>query len=123
MTRQFSRTRRIADQIQKELAQVIQQELKDPRVSWLTISAVEVSKDLAHATVYFTVLNDEPNLVEIQKVLGRVSGFLRHELGRRMRMRTIPELHFKYDDSLARGSKLSALIDAAVEADKKSADD
>lgn len=112
MAREFSRTRRVADQMQRELAQLIQQEVRDPRVGMTTVSAVEVSKDLSNAKVFVSVLGAEP--AEAIAVLKKVSGMLRHELGRRMLMRVVPELHFVHDTSAERGARLSALIDEAV---------
>jgi ribosome-binding factor A len=123
MSREFSRTRRVGEQIQKELAQIVQLEMKDPRLKWVTISNVDVSKDLAHATVYYTLLDPNSDRQAVEKVINRAHGFLRKELGRRMRLRIVPELHFKYDVTMEYGSKLSALIDAAVDADKKNDND
>lgn len=116
-----SRTRRVGEQIQRELALLIQQEVKDPRVKWVTVSAVKVTKDFSHANVFFTVLGDYNETVDkdVQAGLERASGFLRRELGRKIKLRITPELHFKYDDSTVRGTELSSLIDAAVAADKK----
>ena len=116
-----SRSRRVGEQIQRELAQLIQMEVKDPRVKWVTISAVKVSKDFSHALIYFTVLGDYNETVDKNVLAGleKASGFLRRELGRRIKLRIIPELHFKYDDSTVRGTHLSSLIDAAIAADKK----
>ncbi len=116
-----SRSRRVGEQIQRELAQLIQMEVKDPRVKWVTVSAVKVSKDFSHALIYFTVLGDYNETVDKNVLAGleKASGFLRRELGRRIKLRIIPELHFKYDDSTVRGTHLSSLIDAAIAADKK----
>jgi ribosome-binding factor A len=87
----------------------------------VTVSAVEVSRDLAHAKVYITVLDDQQHDVATSlEVLNRAGGFLRHELGRRMTLRTVPALHFVYDESMARGNALSRLIDEAVKSDKPS---
>jgi len=116
-----SRTRRVGEQIQRELAQLLQQEVKDPRVKWVTISAVKVSKDFSHATVYFTVLGHYEESVDNEILVGldRASGFLRRELGQRIKLRITPELHFKYDVSTIRGDRLASLIDAAIESDRK----
>ena len=121
MAKDFSRTRRIGEQMQRELAILIQQEIQDPRLGMVTVSAVEVSRDLAHAKVYITVLDDQQHDVATSlEVLNRAGGFLRHELGRRMTLRTLPALHFVYDESMARGNALSRLIDEAVKSDKPS---
>ena len=116
MPREFPRSRRVGEQIQRELAELIRDEVKDPRVGMVTVSAVEVTKDLAHAKVYITVLNGEP--AESVEGLTRAAGFLRRELGRRMTMRSVPLLHFQYDDSVSRGNELSALIDQAIASDR-----
>ena len=120
MAKDFSRTRRIGEQMQRELATLIQQEIQDPRLGMVTVSAVEVSRDLAHAKVFITVLDDQQqDIAASLEVLNRASGFLRHELGRRMTLRTVPALRFVYDASMARGNELSRLIDEAVKSDKQ----
>jgi ribosome-binding factor A len=118
--RDFPRTRRIADQIQRELADLIRLELKDPRVPDLvTITAVEVSADQSHAKVFFTLLGDERKIEEATVGLKSAAGFLRTQLGHRMKLRVIPQLDFKYDTSVERGVRLSHLIDEAVASDTK----
>ncbi len=120
MAKDFSRTRRIGEQMQRELAILIQQEIQDPRLGMVTVSAVEVSRDLAHAKVFITVLNDErQDIAASLEVLNRAAGFLRHALGQRMTLRTVPALRFVYDESMARGNALSRLIDEAVKTDKQ----
>lgn len=118
MPRDFSRTERVGDQIQRELADLIRLEVKDPRVGMVTLAGVEVSRDLSHAKVWFTVLGDERQVAETTEGLQRAAGFLRRELGRRMRLRVVPQLHFQYDDTQQRGARLSALIDKAVAEDR-----
>lgn len=120
MAKDFSRTRRIGEQMQRELATLIQQEIQDPRLGMVTVSAVEVSRDLAHAKVFITVLDDQQqDIAASLEVLNRAGGFLRHELGRRMTLRTVPALRFVYDESMVRGNELSRLIDEAVKSDKQ----
>jgi len=121
MEQESSRTRRVGEQIQRELAQLIQFEVKDPRVQWVTISSVKVTRDFSHATVYFTVLGKDADEVDasVEAGLFKAAGYLRKELGHRIKLRTIPQLHFKYDDSTERGNKLVHLIDQAVASDKK----
>ncbi len=116
-----SRSRRVGEQIQRELAELIQHEVKDPRVKWVTISAVRVTKDFSHATVFFTVLGNYEETVDEDVITGldKASGFLRRELAHRMKLRITPQLHFKYDASSIKGDKLAGLIDAAVASDKK----
>ena len=118
MPRDFSRTQRVADQIQRELAELLRTEVKDPRIGLITLTGVEVSPDYAHAKVFFTSLDAE-HLKAIETGLKRAAGFLRHELGQRIRLHTIPELHFVYDASVERGVRLSRLIDEALDADQK----
>ena len=124
MAREFGRPQRVAEQIQRELAILIQRDLKDPRVGMVTVSAVEVSRDLAYATIFVTFLgNDDPD--EIKSALAALqhaSGFLRSQLGRIIRMRLTPHLTFKYDESLVRGRELSSLIDEARARDSDSED-
>jgi ribosome-binding factor A len=124
MPKDYPRTRRIAEQIQRELAEVIRTGLKDPRVSgFITITDVEVSQDQSHAKVFFTILGDESKVDETTQGLKRAAGFLRTQLAQRMQLRTVPTLDFKYDASVERGMKLSRLIDEAVASDPKPKDE
>lgn len=116
--RGFSRSDRVVEQIRRELADLIRLELKDPRVKLVTLTAVEITPDYAHAKVFYTTLADGQQRVEIEHGLKRSAGFLRRELGRRVRIHHTPELHFVYDTSVERGAQLSQLIDAAVQSDK-----
>ncbi|MBL8384938.1 MAG: 30S ribosome-binding factor RbfA [Burkholderiales bacterium] len=111
--RGFARSDRVAEQIRRDLAEILRSELKDPRIGMISLSAVEVSPDYAHATVYFTTLTDHSAIAEIQKGLSKAAGFLRVQLGRRIKIHQVPELHFKFDQSLERGIRLSRLIDEA----------
>lgn len=115
MPKDYSRTRRVGEQIQREIAQLVQQEVKDPRIGLVTISAVKLSSDMSHANIFFTVLDgDEHPVEETLKVLEGAAGFLRHELAKRMKLRIVPHIHFKYDESIAYGNDLSALINKAM---------
>lgn len=114
MPKDFSRTRRVGEQIQREIAQLVQQEIKDPRLGLVTISAVKLSRDMSHANIFFTVLNEEQSVEETLKILEGAAGFLRHELAKRMQLRIVPNIHFKYDESIAYGNDLSALINKAM---------
>ncbi len=108
------RSQRVADQIQKDLAELIAMELKDPRVGMVTLTEVQLTPDYAHAKIFFTTLIDDP--AAVQKTLDglhKASGFLRAQLGRRLHIHTLPELHFVYDISPSRGAALSKLIDEA----------
>jgi ribosome-binding factor A len=122
----FSRADRVAEQIRRELAELIRLELKDPRVNLVTITDVEITPDYAHAKVFYTTLAAADQRAELDKGLKRSAGFLRREIGRRVRIHHNPELHFVYDGSVERGSHLSQLIDQAVASDNvsdKAADD
>ncbi len=130
MPKDYSRTRRVAEQIQREMAQMIQMDIKDPRIGLVTISAVKLSRDMSHATIYFTVFDEQHSVEETLSVLEGASGFLRRELAQRIKLRITPHLHFKYDESIAYGNELTALINKAVEmenpdnqADRKETDE
>ncbi|MDX5376238.1 MAG: 30S ribosome-binding factor RbfA [Halomonas sp.] len=118
--REFKRTDRVGDQLQKELAVLIQREVKDPRLGMVTVSGVTVSRDLGYADVYVTLLGeDSPERIkENLKVLKQAAGFLRSQIARRIKLRHVPELRFHYDESVVRGQRLSSLIDEAVESDR-----
>jgi ribosome-binding factor A len=113
-----SRRARIADQIQRELAEAIRLELRDPRVGLITLTGVELSGDQSHAKVFFTVLGAESAAREAAEGLQRAAGFLRSQLAHRLTIRKVPELHFEFDESVERGVRLSRLIDEAVAAPK-----
>jgi ribosome-binding factor A len=113
MAREFDRTERIGAELQRELAALIRDELKDPRLAMITVQAVRVVRDLSQATVYFTVLGEGDRALN-QRLLNQSAGFLRHELARRVKLRTMPALRFVFDESVERGARLSALIDRAV---------
>ncbi len=119
MPKEFSRSSRVAEQIQRELAELIRLELKDPRVGLVTLTGVDLTPDYAHAKVFYTTLADGAARQEIEAGLRRASGFLRRELGRRIRIHTLPELHFVFDESVERGDRLSRLIDEAIASDHK----
>lgn len=121
MAKDYSRTQRVGDQMQRELAHLIQREIKDPRLGMVTVTAVEVSRDLSFARVFVTLLGKD-NAEEIQQsldILSEASGFLRTQLGKAIRLRVIPQLQFKYDASVRRGVEMSALIDRAIAADRR----
>ena len=118
MPKDYSRAQRIAEQIQREMAELIRLELKDPRVGLVTITGVEVTQDYEHAKVFFTLLGEAQQAADSLVGLQRASGFLRSQLSRRMQLRIIPQLHFIYDESVERGIHLSKLIDEAITQDK-----
>lgn len=123
MPREFPRTRRVGEQVQRELAGLVHEEIKDPRLGMVSISGVEVSSDLAHAKVFISVLGDDAAVTESVRVLNNAAGFLRRKLGARMRLRVVPRLRFFHDRSLAEGARMDALINAAVAGKHDTADD
>ena len=115
MAREFKRTDRLGSQFQRELAQLVRDELKDRRLGMITIQAVRVTRDLAHAKVHFTLLSRELDHRQATAHLNEAGPYLRHLLGNSLRsLRSVPELHFVYDESVERGMHLDALIDRAV---------
>jgi ribosome-binding factor A len=121
MPKDFPRARRVADQIQRELPELIRLEVKDPRVGMLTITEVEVNRDMEHAKIFFTTLGEQRDRDGCLEGLQRASGFLRAQLAGRMQLRIVPKLSFVYDRSVENGVALSALIDAAVAEDTRNA--
>ena len=110
MSNNFKRTDRIAEMIQRKLAQIIPQEVKDPRLKgFVTISAVKVAADLGHAKVYFTIFDEDKRLAVT--ILNAAASYLRSALARSITLRTVPQLHFIYDESIEYGERLSRLID------------
>ena len=114
MKKAQGRPQKLGDQIQRELSDLVQRELRDPRVGMLTITSVDVSPDLSHAKVFFTILEKE-KLKDTLAGLKRSAGFLRSQLARRVKLYTTPELRFVYDESIERGDRLSRLIDSTRE--------
>lgn len=120
MPREFKRSDRIADQIQKELAWLIQREIKDPRLGMITIHDVRVSRDMGYADIYYTLLSaeelsaDSEQVQESQKILKGASGYLRTALAKAMKLRTIPYLRFHFDTLAGESRQLDALINRAV---------
>ncbi|HET9749950.1 MAG TPA: 30S ribosome-binding factor RbfA [Casimicrobiaceae bacterium] len=118
MKRPSQRAHRIGDQIQRELADLLKNEVKDPRVGQVTVTGVDVSADLSHATVRFSSLAGKDASRDVTKALARTAGFLRSELSRRLNLYSVPELRFVYDDSIESGMRMSKLIDEAIASDK-----
>ena len=114
MAKDFSRSHRVAEQIQRELADLLQFEVKDPRVGMVTVTDVEVTGDMAHAKIYYSA---KEGTAKLQTGLEKSSGYLRSQLAKRMLLRTVPQLHFVYDASIDRGMKISRLIDDALAPD------
>ena len=119
MPQDFSRTERVRHQLQREIAVILQREVKDPRVSMVTVSDVEVSRDLAYAKVFVTFFNDDESEVkQAIKILNDASGFIRSLLGKRIKARVVPELKFHHDTSLNEGIRMSRLVDEARKRDR-----
>tara|TARA_B110000037_G_scaffold159795_1_gene180402 strand:- start:102 stop:476 length:375 start_codon:yes stop_codon:yes gene_type:complete len=119
MPKDYSRALRIADQIQRDLSDLIRNELKDKRVGMITLTGVEVSQDYGHAKVYYTTLGSSEENFLTEKGLQHAAVFLRSQLSQRLRLRVVPLLHFIYDRSIEHGIHLSQLIDKAVEQDEQ----
>ena len=113
MKKGHGRPERLGDLIQREVSELIRLELRDPRVGMITITSVDVSPDMSHARLFFTLL-EKDKLADTLHGLKRSAGFLRSQLARRLKMYTTPELRFEYDESVERGDRLSRLIDSAI---------
>ena len=125
MAKEYSRTQRIGDQMQRELAQMIPREVRDPRLGFVTVTAVDVSRDLGHAKIFITLMGEsdaEKTKLNLD-ILNEAAGYLRMLLGKSMKLRSVPQLHFHFDASISRGAHLSALIERAVAEDSKHRED
>lgn len=116
MPRDFKRTDRISDVMQRELSQIIQKEMKDPRISMVTIAEIKISKDLSFAKVYVSVMFEE-KAEETMRTLNSAAKFLRSELAKKIQIRTMPQLTFVYDDTTIKANRISKLIDDAIKQD------
>ncbi len=122
MARDFSRAERVAQQIQKEVAQILQRDLKDPRIGMVTVSAVEVSRDLAYAKIFISALLQEDEKAELAvKQLNESAPFVRSLLAKSMRMRVVPSIKFYLDTSVNEGLRMSKLVDDAIASDNRKA--
>ena len=121
MAKEYARTQRVADYLQRELAALIQHEVRDPRVGMVSVTGVEVSRDLAHAKVFVTVMgsNSGEEARESVEALNKAAGFLRSLLSKDSTMRMVPQLRFYFDTSVGRGRDLEALIKRAANADRE----
>ncbi|WOT06009.1 30S ribosome-binding factor RbfA [Shewanella youngdeokensis] len=119
MAKEFSRTRRIAQQLQQELAQVLQRDMKDPRIGFVTVNDVDVSRDLSYAKVYVTFFEEDESLVkEKVQALDDASGYIRSLVAGRMKLRVMPEIRFIYDSSLVEGMRMSNLVSRVISNDE-----
>ena len=127
MAKEYSRTRRVADQIQRNMAELIQMELGDPRIGMVTVTAVDVTREFESARVFFTVLGknlgDKSQIEETTSTLNHAAGFLRSALAKRLKLRTTPKLIFVYDSSMERGNQLTDLIKSATKSTSNDSDD
>jgi len=110
MNYSYKRADRVSDLLKEEISQMLLREVKDPHIGFITITDVEVSKDLQVAKVYYTILGDEKQLRESAQALNRVSRFIKRQLGKRLRMRYIPDIIFRYDHSLDYGDKIDHIL-------------
>lgn len=117
--KETSRGRKVADLIQRELAVLIQREIKDPRIGMVTINEAKVSRDLAFADIYFTVLPVGDDVTQVEELLNQAGGFLRKQLARVLSTRTTPRLRFHYDTTIETGARLSKAIDEAIAEDEQ----
>lgn len=126
MARDFSRSQRVSQEMQKEIAIILQREVKDPRIGMATVSGVEISRDLAYAKVFVTFFNlsggeesEEEMVANGLTALNEAAGFIRSLLGKAMRLRIVPELTFAYDNSLVEGMRMSNLVSNVVKNDEE----
>ena len=122
MPREFLRSDRMAEQLRRELADIVRDEIKDPRLGFMSFTEVRMSRDLSHAVIYCSVLNAEQQDESIE-ILNRAAGFVRKEIARRIRARIVPTLKFMVDDSVTRGIAMDELISEALKSDNKSDND
>jgi len=121
MPREFSRSQRMAEQLRRELAEIVQDEIKDPRLGFISFTEVRMSRDLSHAVIYCSVLNSE-QLNESIEILNSAAGFIRKSIGRRIRARIVPTLKFVADESVIRGAAMDELISEAIRSDQRSSE-
>lgn len=119
MAKEYSRTSRVSQQVQKELARILQQEVKDPRIGMVTISGVDITRDLAYAKVFVTFLTiGEQTNDESLEGLNAAAGYIRRLLGKAMRLRIVPEVRFCFDETLTEGLRISEMVSSAVKVDQ-----
>ena len=121
MGKEFERTQRVSHFLHEEVARLLQNTVRDPRVQKVNLTGVEVSRDLSHAKVFFTLMNDASpdERAEVTAVLSKVSGFLRSELAKASAMRTVPRLSFRFDESVGRGRDMESLLREVRQADEQ----
>ncbi len=117
MPREFSRNQRLGNQVLRTLNELLRFETKDPRLEGVSLTAVDLSRDLSVARVYFSLLDPDGDAEPVQQGLEKATGFLRAKLGQAIKVRHVPELRFEHDDSAAEGQRISNLIDSALNSD------
>jgi len=117
MPREFSRNQRLGNQVLRSLNELLRFETKDPRLEGVSLSSVDLSRDLSVARVYYSILDPNGDPVPVQQGLEKAAGFLRAKLGQAIKVRHVPELRFEHDDSAAEGQRISDLIDEALGSD------
>ena len=123
MPREFSRNQRLGNQILRSLSELLRQEVKDPRLGAVSLTAVDLTRDLSVARVYFSLLNPDADPAPAANGLERASGFLRGKLGGALKVRHVPELRFVHDDSAAQSIRISELLDGAAAGEQPKPDD
>jgi len=123
MPREFHRSQRVGEEIHRSLSEIVRLRLKDPRLEKVTFTEVKVSRDLSHAKVYYSCLQPDADRALLQQLLGQSAGQIRGLLGRQMRLRRVPELHFEFDRSLEQAERVTALIDNAIARDRAASDE
>jgi ribosome-binding factor A len=118
MTTNYKRSHRVGDQMRRELSGILQKDLKDPHLGFVTVTGVEVSDDLSFAKVFCSVLGDEADRKRSLRILNKAKGFLRGELARRLRLREAPEMVFKYDGSIERGLRIEEILEKIREEER-----
>ncbi|AVQ88201.1 MULTISPECIES: 30S ribosome-binding factor RbfA [Plesiomonas] len=119
MAKEFSRSKRVAQELQKEIAVILQREVKNPQIGMVTVSGVEVSRDLAYAKIFVTFLFDDQDAIDSGlKSLRESTGYIRTLVGKAMRLRIVPELRFEYDRSLTEGMRMSNLVSSVIRDDQ-----
>lgn len=121
MPKEYSRSQRMAEQLRRELADIVRDEIKDPRMGFLSFTEVRMSRDLSHAVIYCSVFESE-HQTETIELLNRAVGFFRKEIARRIRARIVPTLKFVADESITRGAAMDSLISKAIESDEEHSD-
>lgn len=123
MPREFSRTRRVEEQLRRDLAELIRTEIKEPDLGMLSIASIRVSPDLSQAKVFVSILQDDEEIIDYtMQVLQAYAGRLRSTLGKRMHIRHVPQLDFIYDDLIQQGTRLNRAIEKAIDEDRHRAE-